>query len=1022
MNFSVFRKIFFLILFTFSVKAQGILSISPSDTVYVCKGDTAYWEISHNVDYIQWNPLNGTPSFQLDTGFVYTQNSTTFQLVAYLAGSPVDTDTVFQAVVEGGILAPDYTCIGVPTNISFQGNGGWFSSIYWNFGGANPPSATTLGPHTVTWGAQGYKYITQIIIGHGCVDTVRDSVYVLPFPVISAGSDKIYCKPGNGVQLDGQLFNPPPGCSVQWSPATGLNNPTVPDPIASPDTTTTYVMTVTCNFCGTVSDTVTVFVVDKPQPIILNNPVAFCQGTGGDTIFTQVNLGTPPYSYSWSPVVGLSSSTDSFPVASPTATTSYKLVVTDSMGCSSDSVEAFVVVKERPIVDAGEDLYLCADGPGDTLSGQILNYPPGQVNFFWTPAAGLSMPNLLNPYAKPDSTTLYTLIAVEPTTQCTSVVDTQAMVTVHIVSLPVSAAGYQDTVKMCPGDSVQIGAVGNNGDTLGFSYFWTPAIGLSATNVPDPMASPPHTVTYYVQVNAKGCTGTSDSVTVEVVPVPQVIIQPIPAICPGDTVQISTTVASSFNPGELSFQWTPSYNISEDTIPNPQVFPDSSVVYLLHTSYKNLCSAYDSIRVNVVGTPIIGLTGKDTTICQGDTITLPVTIPDTLNFSGVWSPNYFLSDVYAPNPLAFPDTSITYVYTINYQSPSSSCSAKDSITVSVLHSPQITLTPDTSKVCAGDTLRIIGDGHLGAADFYWFQNDTLLLLQGLNRDTLILVPTDSLKITLILREGICEDTDSLFINVEPRPRVNFTFAPKFNCFGKEIYFTNLSQNADVYIWNFGDGNLSNEIHPVHIYDSVGFFSVTLTAMNFYGCSDSSKATELIKINPPLQAGFYTIPDKDSTLVLPRADVRFIDTSRGNIVRWLWSFGDAGTSTEQNPAYSYEAPGFYDVMLIVEDEAGCTDTAYSKLFVRRPDLEIPNVFTPNGDGINDEFVVKYNGVEQYEVLIYDREGRRVFSANVPGIFWNGKKDNTGKDLPSGTYFYVINIGKEKQYKGIVTLIR
>ncbi len=1015
------RLIFLFFFLGGILKGQGIISIAPSDSVFVCKGDTAYWEISHNADSIVWIPLNGQPSFQLDTGYVYTLNSTTFQLVAYFGGSPVDTDTVFQGVVEGGILAPDFTCIGVPTNISFQGNGGWFSSIYWNFGGANPPSATTLGPHDVTWGAQGYKYITQIIIGHGCVDTVVDSVYVLPFPAISAGSDKIYCKPGPGVQIDGQLFNPPPGCSVIWTPSAGLSDPSIPNPIASPDTTTTYVMTVTCTYCGSISDTVTVFVSERPEPVILNNPIAFCQGTGGDTIFTQVNNGTPPYTYTWSPAVGLSSSTDSFPIASPTASTSYKLVVTDSMGCASDSVEAFVVVKERPIVNAGPDLYLCKDAPGDTLSGQIINYLPGQVNFYWTPATGLSSPTLLNPYAKPDSTTIYTLMAIEPATQCTSVVDTQAMVTVYIVSLPVSAAGYEDTVRICPGDSVQIGAVGGNGDTLGFTYVWTPSIGLNATNIPDPMASPPYTVTYYVQVSAKGCISPSDSITVEVRPFPQVIIQPVPAICPGDTIQLNAFVASSFNINELSFQWSPAWNISNDTILNPQVFPDSSVTYVLHTSYKGLCSVEDSVRVNVVGAPLIGLEGRDTTICQGDTIILPATIPDTLNFSGVWTPDMYLSNPNIPNPSAFPDTSIMYVYSINYQSASSSCSANDTFFINVLHSPDISFWQDTSKVCAGDTIRIVGEGDLGSADFFWYQNDSLIL-QGLNRDTLILVPTDSVKITLILQEDICQDKDSLFINVEPRPEVSFTFAPERICFGNKVYFTNLTQGGDFYVWNFGDGALSNEINPAYPYDSVGSFTVTLTATNYFGCTDSAFATKHILVNPKVQAGFYSVPSSDSVLVLPQATVEFKDTSQGNIVSWLWLFGNNESSVLQNPVYTYDAPGFYDIMLIVEDDNECTDTAYAKISVRRPELDIPNVFTPNGDGVNDEFIIKYDGIEQYEVLIYDRDGKNVFSTTSPNIYWNGKKNNSGQELPAGTYFYVVNIGTEKQYKGTVTLIR
>ncbi|MCS7073669.1 MAG: gliding motility-associated C-terminal domain-containing protein, partial [Bacteroidia bacterium] len=132
--------------------------------------------------------------------------------------------------------------------------------------------------------------------------------------------------------------------------------------------------------------------------------------------------------------------------------------------------------------------------------------------------------------------------------------------------------------------------------------------------------------------------------------------------------------------------------------------------------------------------------------------------------------------------------------------------------------------------------------------------------------------------------------------------------------------------------------------------------------------------------------------------------------------WFWNFGDSTTSTSQNPSHQYESGVDYTVELIVENANGCRDTvSRSPLKVLEPDLTIPNVFTPNGDGINDKFLITYRGLGSFELIIYDRWGSRLWSTNNTATGWDGG------NYPEGVYYYYLVAGEIKK-SGSFTLLR
>ncbi|MBL7913373.1 MAG: gliding motility-associated C-terminal domain-containing protein, partial [Bacteroidia bacterium] len=146
---------------------------------------------------------------------------------------------------------------------------------------------------------------------------------------------------------------------------------------------------------------------------------------------------------------------------------------------------------------------------------------------------------------------------------------------------------------------------------------------------------------------------------------------------------------------------------------------------------------------------------------------------------------------------------------------------------------------------------------------------------------------------------------------------------------------------------------------------------------------------------------------------------------------VWSFGNGGSqvtnSVAISPVTTYSNAGTYTVTMYVV-KGSCMDTVTKVITVELPSkLEVPNVFTPNGDGSNDVYFLKVANVSEINALIFDRWGNKVFesNSNTGNIAWDGK-NSAGKELPVGTYFYIIKAtgkdGKEFDQKGNISLYK
>jgi gliding motility-associated-like protein len=152
-------------------------------------------------------------------------------------------------------------------------------------------------------------------------------------------------------------------------------------------------------------------------------------------------------------------------------------------------------------------------------------------------------------------------------------------------------------------------------------------------------------------------------------------------------------------------------------------------------------------------------------------------------------------------------------------------------------------------------------------------------------------------------------------------------------------------------------------------------------------------------------------------------VEFYDSSFVNIISYLWTFDYGDNSITKNPIYTYLEKGEHVVSLQVTDFEGCTDVVIDTI---RPDIYVyyPNTFTPNSDGKNDLFLVKGMGVEEFELIIFNRWGEKVFYTDNMEEGWDGTFN--GELVPVGTYVLALKTknydGKETNQRGVINVLR
>ncbi len=443
----------------------------------ICSGDSINLSTTLPFTAYNWSTSQSTPS-------IYVYSSGIYSVTVTDANGCTGMDTI--QITVNISPAANYTitsgtgCVPYAANFSSTSTGA--NSFSWDFGDGN--TSTTASPtHTYTnTGTFTVTFIVTDTTNCNQPDTATGTITVNPSPTITIPMPPPYCI-GDTVQLNASS---PTAITYTWSPAIGLSNPAIPNPIASPSLTTIYTLSVSDGMC-TKNDTVTVHVFPANTTVI-NATSQLC--AGDSVVLTATG---PGITWQWA----TGQTTQVIVIYAPGT---YVVSTVDANGCQADDNIDINVF--QPVTTSANDTTICQ---GDLAVISVQVNPPGNYTYNWNPPSNLSNPNGWNPIANPPDTVQY--IVTVTNGPCV----TKDSLTVNVVPLPI--------VKVTPhmsevfyGESVTLVAVSN------YPVTWVPYDYLSCVTCYTTIATPEKNMTYFATaVNELGCYA-MDTARIEIEP------------------------------------------------------------------------------------------------------------------------------------------------------------------------------------------------------------------------------------------------------------------------------------------------------------------------------------------------------------------------------------------------------------------------------------------------------------------------------------------------------------------------
>ncbi len=287
--------------------------------------------------------------------------------------------------------------------------------------------------------------------------------------------------------------------------------------------------------------------------------------------------------------------------------------------------------------------------------------------------------------------------------------------------------------------------------------------------------------------------------------------------------------------------------------------------------------------------------------------------------------------------------------------------------------------------------------------------------------SLELITTDKCKDTVSFKIDSAIHTSLIYSNNQ----INFTVSDDSLCSPASISINDQSiyeGNAEYY-WDFGDGTISTDRHPTHTFTDTGKYTLGLLLVTKDKCIDTLiDTTSFTFVSLPRPESVLLI--SDSALPLKEANFTFDASQSRDYLSSAFEVHNERFIGLDVLNYTFKDTGHFQISHIATNTFECKDTSQAEVFVYDEfEFIIPNIFTPNGDRINDEFAPLACGVYEYEVEIFNRYGTKVFSSNSLNISWDGRI--SGLKAHSGIYFYSIKIkdfrGEYRYYQGSLTLL-
>ncbi|MCS6979219.1 MAG: PKD domain-containing protein [Flavobacteriales bacterium] len=768
--------------------------------------------------------------------------------------------------------------------------------------------------------------------------------------------------------------------SYAWTPSGGPGN------TSSNLAANNYTVTVTDqNNCTTSVN----FSITQPPPLQLTpgtvTPVSCFGGSNGAASVTATG-GTGAYQYSWSPAGGNQASASNLPA------NNYTVTVTDANNCQTSI--PINITQPPPLTAVISALTQVGCFGANTGSATVsASGGTGSYAYSWAPAGGNQ------PTASGLSANTYT-VTVTDQNGC----QTQASAT--ITQPPPLTVSVTTQNAACNGSPTGSATSQVNGGTPQYSYNWSNGGGTNPNLVNVPANTYVLTVT-----DANGCTATATANIGQPSPL-QATLSSITNVTCHNGSNGGATVTASGGPGGFNYLWQPG-GLTGPT--QSGLSPNTYTIWV----YDNLNCDTVVLTLQLANPAPVQLTlsASDSTLCNGQSATLTASGVATCQ----WSPTASLNTATGLQVTATPAVSTMYVAT---GADANGCSATDSLLITVFPQPTAQINAPT-QVCQGAAFSLSANSSSIPApgilsDYEWDlngdgnpDNQDVTLTHSFSA-----TGSQTLSLWVTSADG-CTDQATAVVFVNPTPVADFSFTA--GCQSLPASFTNTSTPAasiTSVLWNFGDGNTGSGNNPSHTYASPGQYNVTLVVGTAAGCADTLTQALNIWLNPIISF-IAEVQCFNAVIFKASAD-------SGNIGTFDWNFGDGQSAQGDSLMYVYDQPGVYNVTLTGTELNGCTaelsQTVTVEATLSLDQFEIPNVITPNGDGLNDILDIggTFGACQDYQVQIFNRWGQLVYEYQKGAQGFSGQT-KSGVALHPGTYFLVMRSGAI-QKNSTLTLLR
>jgi gliding motility-associated-like protein len=564
-----------------------------------------------------------------------------------------------------------------------------------------------------------------------------------------------------------------------------------------------------------------------------------------------------------------------------------------------------------------------------------------------------------------------------------------------VIVSDMTVAVSQDTAA-CKGVPVQLNGQATTASIYSpVSYHWTPHEGLNCYDCPNPIASPPRTTEYTLTVKDQSGCVIKDSLHFVV----KLFSDTAPQgskVCFGSEAQFKVLAGGI---GPFYYQWYQNDKLlsgetrSVLTLQNVQ-FMDTLSRYSV-VLRNDQCDSIVSIpvRVGVYPQPILNFPDS-VRLCQGSFI-------EAKGFM-----KYLWSNGSVSNRMYIQSSGLYSLAAID----SNACSVTDSSLVTLEYLPNVYAGGDTT-ICNEAILQL--KGIASNYDSIWWSNSSIGTFTSPHTLTTgFYVPKSEIglkEISLFGKNYCGTREDKLRAIFKQKIEGSFNVADTLVCAGSypiELIATE------------GQGYFSGLNVSTHFFDPKddGMFAIYYV-VSADGCVDTSEHSIRVVAMP--EASFILNPLEPFI----GKEVQFVSTSK-HTVHYLWSISQQNVGTENTLFHTFQSEGEFVVLLTTFNEM-CWDTSSETIWVNgSKNLWLPNVFTPDGDGVNDEFKVVYRNSKGGVLSIFNQWGQLLYISNDLNKGWDGTFE--GQPCKPDVYVYTVDYFKsannKAQLSGNVTLLR